>query len=153
MFLMINLTTTLVFAVTYMKRDVTISGGVVVNGEIAVFEEDGETPFESYDFPLFTGGVEGEYMKTFLIQNTGNQIVYVYWDISDSNFDGPLKYDYWGRQAGYYITQDDMIKYHLNMYMNPGDGWDPRDTTPAAPAWCEGSGAPLRRRGGAPPRR
>jgi len=45
------------FAVLYMTRDVTITGGVSTVGSIEVYKDDGTTLLTSIDFPNFTGGV------------------------------------------------------------------------------------------------
>ncbi len=68
-----------------MTRDVYFTGGVSAIGEIQVFHADGTTVFTSFDFGNFTGGVEQETWIPFYINNTGNQPVYVYWNISTSS--------------------------------------------------------------------
>lgn len=73
------------FAYLYMTRDVTITGGVSTIGSIEVYDDDGVTEWTSYNFPNFTGGVAATAHKHFFINNTGNQPVYVYWNISSSS--------------------------------------------------------------------
>lgn len=97
-------------AVLYMTKNVNISGGVSVLGAIELYEEDGVTPFTSYDFPLFTGGTVGNFFKYFFINNTGNQPVYVYWNISSSSIT-------WGADAfGYYHAEGGYGKYYFQLY-------------------------------------
>jgi hypothetical protein len=74
-----------VFAFLYMSRNVDITGGVDATGSIEVYDTDGVTIMTSYDFPNFTGGVAEWSYKYFYINNTGNQPVYVYWNISSSS--------------------------------------------------------------------
>lgn len=73
------------FAVLYMTRDVTITGGVSVIGSIMVYQDDGTTPLANIDFDNFTGGTAEFHTYDFFINNTGNQPVYVYWNISASS--------------------------------------------------------------------
>jgi hypothetical protein len=58
---------------------------VSVIGAIEVYDSDGETPMTDYAFPLFTGGSAETFTKDFFVNNTGNQPVYVYWNISESS--------------------------------------------------------------------
>ncbi len=84
--LLITLTSTSVaFAVIYMTKSVNITGGVSVVGAIEVYEDDGTTPLTSYDFPNFTGGQGLNQFMNFFINNTGNQPVYVYWNMSSAS--------------------------------------------------------------------
>ena len=78
------ITSSVAFAVLYMTKSVTITGGVSVVGAIEVYDEDGVTPLTDYDFSLFTGGTPESLQKYFFINNMGNQPVYVYWNISST---------------------------------------------------------------------
>lgn len=72
-------------AALWLSRDVDITGGVDTVGTIEVYDEDALTLLTSYDFPNFTGGVGETSYKEFFIVNTGNQPVYVHWNISSSS--------------------------------------------------------------------
>ena len=77
--------TNITFAVLYMTRDVTITGGVSTVGSIEVYEDDGTTLLTNIDFENFTGGVAHTNEQIFFVNNTGNQPVYAYWNISSSS--------------------------------------------------------------------
>lgn len=94
-----------------MTRDVTITGGVSVVGSIEVYEDDGVTVLTSIDFPNFTGGTPTDYERIFFINNTGNQPVYVCWNISDSSIPWDLDIMSWG----YTHTPIDVDKYHFHI--------------------------------------
>jgi hypothetical protein len=67
-----------------MQKQVDITGGIEAMGNIAVYDDDGETLFESYTFSNFTPGDYETRFKNFFINNTGNAPVYVTWNMSDS---------------------------------------------------------------------
>jgi hypothetical protein len=111
-----------VFALLYMSRDVDITGGVSVVGSIEVYEIDGVTVMTSYDFLNFTGGVEEISYKEFFINNTGNQPVYVHWNISSSSLTWQLMAE------GYMYVENLVDKYLLMIEANwttISDFWGP----------------------------
>ena len=127
--LLILLTSTSVtFAVLYVTRNVYITGGVSVVGEIEVYEDDGTTLLESYDFPLFTGGVYEQQSLYFYINNTGNQPVNVYWNISDSSKS-------WTADEYGYISSPSGFGFDImtSWLPDPNEYWTPNEyTTPEA---------------------
>ncbi len=96
-----------------------------VVGSIEVYDSDGETPMTSYDFPLFTGGSAETFTKDFFVNNTGNQPVYVYWNISESSIvweAHTLHLDMYDHFEG------DMWKYSFGIrqdFSPPTDYWRP----------------------------
>ena len=102
-------TSSVVFAALYMTKDVEITGGVSVVGAIEVYDDDGTTVLTSFTFPNFTGGVSDMYTKQIFINNTGNQPVYVYWNISTSSIS-------WGKfSSQYYHEEAVTYKYWLDI--------------------------------------
>ncbi len=98
---------------------------VSVVGAIEVYDSDGETPLTSYDFPLFTGGSAETFTKDFFVNNTGNELVYVYWNISESSI-------VWEAQTphldAYDHFEDATWKYSLGIrqdFSTPTDYWRP----------------------------
>ena len=79
--------TNIALAVLYMSKNVNISGGVSAVGAIQVYDMDGITPLTGYDFPLFSMGTQESLSRYFFINNTGNQPVYVSWNISSSSIE------------------------------------------------------------------
>ncbi len=129
-------------AVLYMTKDVDITGGVSVVGAIEVYDDDGVTLLTSYEFPNFTGGVGASAFKNFFINNTGNQPVYVYWNISSSSIT-------WIANAQGYGGYSPTLKYYFNIMTSwspdPADNWAPNDyTTPEALYLGVGEGKELR---------
>jgi hypothetical protein len=115
--ILINVT----FAVLYLTRDVNITGGVSVNGDMQVYDDDGVTVLTSFDFTNFTGGVSEEKEQVFFINNTGNQPLYVYWNISASSL--PID---WNIDTYYYRYYEDYsyLKYTFAID-NVTDFWIP----------------------------
>jgi len=120
------------FALLYMTKDATFTGGVQVIGEIELYQwPGGVSLFTGASFPNFTGGQEGGYLKYFFINNTGEQPVYVYWNISSSS----LAWDV--TSTGYNHTESTVDKYSLDLASSyvpdPIDYWSPNEyTTPEA---------------------
>ncbi len=116
--ILINIT----LAVLYVTKDVNITAGVSVTGDIEVYEDDGVTVLTSIDFTNFTGGVAEVQEHVFLINNTGNQPVYVYWNISASSL--PIDWDL--GSIVYYRYYEDYtdLKYTFNIN-NVTDPWAP----------------------------
>lgn len=107
------------FAVLYMTRDVTITGGVSVVGSIEVYEDDGVTVLTSFDFDNFTGGVAQMPTLDFFINNTGNQPLYVYWNISTSSIA-------WSKVTEVYRHSEAAThKYTFAIYNATFDFWTP----------------------------
>ncbi len=118
-------------AVLYMTKDVTITGGVSVVGSIEVYDDDGTTVLTSYEFVNFTGGQPETAFKNFFINNTGNQPVYVYWNISSSSI------SWIANEFGYGGYEGPTLKYNYfiatSWLPDPYDYWSPNDyTTPEA---------------------
>jgi hypothetical protein len=115
-----------------MSKDATFTGGVQVIGEIELYTwPGGVIPFTGTDFANFTGGQVGGHLEYFFINNTGEQPVYVYWNISSSN----LAWD--ATSKGYNHTETAVVKYSLNLATSyvpdPIDHWSPNEyTTPEA---------------------
>lgn len=105
-------------AVLYVTRDVNITGGVSVIGDMQVYEDDGVTVLTSIDFANFTGGTLETHEQVFFINNTGNQPLYVYWNISTSS----IAWSAIGNQYKYY--EDALIKYDF-IIQNGTDFWTP----------------------------
>jgi hypothetical protein len=115
------------FAVLYMTKNVSISGGVATAGAIEIYDSDGTTPLTSYDFPLFTGGTSQGFTRNFFVNNTGNTPVYVYWNISSSSIT-------WAVHVNGYDHMENGVKYSF-IIINPDTmyGWSPNDfPTPEA---------------------
>lgn len=112
------------FAVLYMTKNVNITGGVSAVGAIEIYQEDGVTPLTSYDFPLFTGGTAGPQYLDFFVNNTGNQPVYVTWNISASSISWEIALD------GHRHWENSVIKYWCQLYREeiPGSYWYPYTT-------------------------
>jgi hypothetical protein len=115
------------FALLYMSRSVDITGGVSVVGTIEVYDEDAVTIMTSYDFPNFTGGVAGEGIKYFYINNTGNQPVNVNWNISSSSLIwNPISVGYEHEEAAvtkyeFFVQNASSLDYVApNSYPTPG---------------------------------
>jgi hypothetical protein len=111
-------------ALYYMSRSVDLTGGVDTVGSIEVYDEDGVTLWASYEFPNFTGGTAETHFKTFFINNTGNQPVAVYWNISTSSLSWLPTID------GYSYSIDLTYKYYFNIqtsWPTPTEYWAPND--------------------------
>ena len=107
------------FAILYMTRDVNITGGVSKVGSIEVYQDDGVTVLTSFDFPNFTGGVARIELFWFFINNTGNQPVYVYWNISTSSIS-------WTNMSTGYIHEESAItKYSFTIFNGTSEYWVP----------------------------
>lgn len=130
-------------ALYYMSRSVDITGGVDTVGSIEVYDDDGVTVWTNYDFPNFTGGSASNYVKDFFINNTGNQPVYVYWNISSSSLS-------WSSlESGYVYYESAVLKYSFDIMIAwppaTPDYWSPNDyTTPESLYIPVGEGKPLR---------
>lgn len=75
----------LVFAALYFAKQARSDNELEVEGEIEVYDSDGMTPLTGYDFPLFMGGAEDTFRKSFFINNTGTKPVEVYWNVTASS--------------------------------------------------------------------
>lgn len=107
------------FAVLYVTRNVDITGGVSVVGDIQVYEADGVTVLESFTFDNFTGRVDDEYTYPFIINNTGNQPLYVYWNITTSSLN-------WTKLGvGYSHLHNVTTIYSFSIYNASVDYWMP----------------------------
>ena len=107
------------FAVLYVTRNVDFTGGVSVIGDIEVFKDDGTTVLTSFDFPNFTGGVMQVHTLDFFINNTGNQPLYVYWNISTSSIA-------WSNLTEVYRHYEEAThKYTFAVYNATNDLWTP----------------------------
>jgi hypothetical protein len=111
------------FAVLYETRNVDFTGGVSVIGDIEVFRDDGTTVLTSFDFPNFTGGVAYTHQLDFFINNTGNQPLYVYWNISTSTSTSSVA---WSIQIDHYRGYEAAAhKYSFSIYNGTSDFWTP----------------------------
>ncbi|UCE38705.1 MAG: hypothetical protein JSW00_05615, partial [Thermoplasmata archaeon] len=126
-----------VFALLWMTRDVDITGGVSVVGAIEVYDEDGTTLLTDITFENYTGGVESVRSQYFFINNTGNQPVYVYWNISSSSVSWtPVEYGYLEQFDNAYVFQ-----IYTSWSPDPTEYWSPNDyTTPEALYIAAGQG-------------
>jgi len=113
------------FATLFLTKLVGAGNVVSVIGAIEVYDSDGVSPLTSYDFPLFTGAVAETFLKYFFVNNTGNQPVYVYWNISTSSIAWEARtpnldvYDY---------CEDSTWKYSFGIrqdFLTPTDYWHP----------------------------
>ena len=108
------------FAILYVTRDVTITGGISTIGSIEVYQEDGTTLLTNIDFDNFTGGNPDTYITPdFFINNTGNQPVSVYWNISTSSIAWSTISD------GYYYSEAATLKYQFYIRNGTADFWAP----------------------------
>ena len=70
-------------AILYMRKDVSISGGVEASGAIEVYDAGGVTSMASISFLKFDGSSQFQTRtKFFFVNNTGNTHVVVYWNVS-----------------------------------------------------------------------
>lgn len=108
----------IIFATLYFSKQVDAKNGITVIGEIEVYDSDGISPLTSYNFPLFVGGTNETFNKNFFINNTGNQPVSVYWNISTSSIDWEVKksldfYEYYENEKeckySFGIRQDSLL--------------------------------------------
>lgn len=81
----------IIFVTLYFTKQVDAYNGITVQGTIEVYNSNGISPLTSYDFPLFTGGTSDTFHKLFFLNNTGNQPVSVYWNVSASSIDWEVK--------------------------------------------------------------
>ena len=110
-------------AILYMQKNVTLTGGVTVFGDITVYGPDGISELTLFDFPIFNGGEPGGWFSTFFVNNTGTQQVTVYWNISSSTIS-------WEKDAIidiYNHPEDTVNKYFFYVAENPSpiDYWIP----------------------------
>lgn len=129
----------IVFAVLYMTRSASITGGVASVGSIELYEVDG-TEFTSFDFPLFDPFVTQQEGHVFFLNNTGNIPVYVNWNISDSSID-------WETTSGgtfyHHIGETGSAKYSIALD-DGADWWHPNDgATPESLYLTVGEGLEL----------
>ncbi len=117
----------IVFAVLYMTKNVSITGGIATVGKIALYEEDGITEWTSWDMPLFTPGEWGEWDFYFMINNTGNTPVYLYWNMSYSDISWLAEFDAGDGWYSHKLTGT--TKYMIRMAIddNMTDLWNPND--------------------------
>ena len=115
----------IVFVTLLLAEPAGAANVMSVEGTIEVYDSDGETPLTSYDFPLFTGGRAETFVKDFFVNNTGNQPVYVYWNISESSI-------VWEAQTlhldMYDHFEDDTWKFSFGIrqdFSPPTDYWQP----------------------------
>ncbi len=113
--------TNITFAVLYLTKNVHFTGGVSVIGSIEVFDDDGTTLLTDIDFDNFTGGVGLTRWQTFFINNTGNQPVYVYWNISSSS----ITWEMHVSGLSYLHNETGEIKYVLSITNATYDLWAP----------------------------
>jgi hypothetical protein len=113
------------FATLFLTKRAGAGNVVSVVGAIEVYDSDGISPLTSYDFPLFIGGIADTFLKNLFVNNTGNQPVYVCWNISTSsiaweartpNLDAYDHYEDDTRKYGFAIRQD---------FSTPTDYWHP----------------------------
>jgi hypothetical protein len=118
-----------------MTKHVTMTAGVSVVGEIEVYGDDGVTPFTGATIPNFTGGQPGFWITNFFINNTGNQPVNVYWNISSTSL---IMANWIAYSFGYNYSESATIKYTVAINLNTTtpetpDLWSPNDyITPVA---------------------
>ena len=113
--------TNITFAVLYMTKNVHFTGGVSVIGSIEVYDDTGTTPLTNIDFDNFTGGVALTREQIFFINNTGNQPVYVYWNISSSS----ITWEMHASGAAYVHSPGGQVKYVLSISNATYDLWEP----------------------------
>lgn len=120
--------TTVAFAVLYMNKDVTVSGGVAASGTIAIYKEDGITEMTSIPIPLFQGTSHTN-TTFFWVKNIGNMPVAVYWNISNADPNN-WAIDVPGGSQAYTFTETAQTKYRLTIdnILNP-------DSTPGTGVW------------------
>ncbi|UCC27457.1 MAG: hypothetical protein JSW29_05090 [Candidatus Bathyarchaeota archaeon] len=106
------------FAYLYVTRNVDFTGGVSTVGDIIVFKDDVTTELTSFDFINFTGGVPQGHLLGFFINNTGNQPVYVYWNITTSSI------AWFKGGTGYQYNEEATAKYTFGIY-NATGWWTP----------------------------
>jgi len=115
-----------VFASLYFTKHVDADNGVSVDGTIEAYDSDGVSPLTNYDFPLFTGGTAETCLKDFFVNNTGNQPVAVYWNVTASSI-------FWEVRATPYpdvydCYEDNIWKYSFGIrqdFATSADYWYP----------------------------
>jgi hypothetical protein len=124
----------------YMTKSLTITGGVSVVGAIQIYDSDGVTPLTSIAFNNFTGGNGTQFFKYYYVNNTGNQPVYVRWNISSSTIT-------WLNMTTYYAHNESGVPKYLfynyppSGYFGTGYPWSPRESnSTAAISLAVGSG-------------
>lgn len=112
----------IIFATPYFTKQVEAYNGITAYGEIEVYDSNGVSPLTSYDFPLFLGGTSDNFHRYFFINNTGNQPVSVYWNISASSIDWEVSTS----QNFYEYYENGVLKYSFAI---------PQDSTPTTNYW------------------
>lgn len=124
----------LVFAVVHFSKHDSAYGELEVEGEIEVYDSDGVTPITGYDFPLFLGGAEETFHKSFFINNTGTKLVEVYWNLTASSILWQLTGSLHPNMYDHY--ENSIWKYSLGIVKDvqmPPQYWDPnREAIPLA---------------------
>jgi hypothetical protein len=94
----------------YMTKSVTMTGGVSAVGAIQVYDSDGVTPLTNIALDNFTPGTPSAINRDFFINNTGNQEVYVHWNMSSSTIA-------WNNDSlRYYHMENGVSKYRLEIW-------------------------------------
>lgn len=79
------LVSSIFLAALHSTNRVGAGNEVSADGTIEVYDSDGKKPLTDYDFPLFMGGIEDTFRKSFFINNTGTNPVEVYWNVTASS--------------------------------------------------------------------
>ena len=115
-----------VFPALYFTKNVDAGNGISVDGAIEVYDSDGVSPLTNNDFPLFTGGTAETFLKDFFINNTGNQPISVYWNVSTSSIPWEIRTTPY--RDAYDCYEDNIWKYSFGIrqdFAASADYWYP----------------------------
>lgn len=121
-------TSSITFAYIFVSHKVYLSGGVSTEGAVVTYKEDGSL-LEAFDFEDFhpTPFVQSQ-VYNFVIENVGNSLCYVTWEIGDSSVSWtPLYYE--AGDNWYYGDSSDPLTVNLGFWVEtpsaPITAWDP----------------------------
>ena len=119
------ITTNIAFAVLYMTKPVTITGGVKSVGAIEIYNQAGTEIINTFAFEQFDPGVSDTNNMFFNIKNTGNVPVYVYWEITSPT----ATWTATGNQ--YRCDEQGVPKYYMfiNKQYDPYGTWAPNPSS------------------------
>ena len=113
----------IVFTSFYLSEKFKLTGGVrsaVLSFEL--YDEDGVTPLERFDFPKFVEGRVSTYYKQFYLNNTGDDSLIFEWNITDTSITWTLAGD--TKEGHYYVYEEavdgvKVLKYEFEILVKP----------------------------------
>jgi hypothetical protein len=119
----LSMCSSIAFAALYLNERMKLTGGVrppVLS--FALFDDDGVTPLERFDFPTFVAGKASNHWKYFYLNNTGDDSLVFGWNIPDTSIT-------WTRAGneidGYYYIHEEavdsvkVVKYEFEILVLP----------------------------------